>query len=302
MKYHMIERCRDAFPVTMMCRLLKVSGSGYYDWRTRHPSDRAQDNSRLLRRIHALHAESDGVFGSPRMYDELRYNGETCSLNRVARLMKSARLVGILARIQWRRKPSGIRPAHVSNHLQRDFTAQLANTKWVTDITYIRTTEGWLYLMRQLAIPLGWQKTPTKWLVMAVVIDLYSSLVIGWSMSQCMEKQLVVQAVLMALWQKQSAGEVILHSDRGSQYTSHEYQLFLSTHGIVSSMSAVGSCYDNAAVESFFGVLKRERVNRKHYMTRSEARSDIFDYIERFYNQRKKRQFNSGNIHQPALN
>jgi putative transposase len=298
----MIERCRDAFPVIMMCHLLKVSGSGHYEWRTPHPSNRAQDNSRLLRRIHALHAESNGVFGSPRMYDELRYQGETCSLNRVARLMKSARLAGIPARIQWRRKPSGIRPAPVGNHLQRDFTAQQGNTKWLTDITYIRTAEGWLYLMEQLAIPLGWQKTPTKWLVMAVVIDLYSGLVIGWSMSQCMERQLVVQAVLMALWQKQSASEVILHSDRGSQYTSHEYQLFLSTHGIVSSMSAVGSCYDNAAAESFFGVLKRERVNRKHYMTRSEARSDIFDYIERFHNQRKQRQLGSGNIHQPALN
>lgn len=117
-----------------------------------------------------------------------------------------------------------------------------------------------------------------------------------------MEKQLVVQAVLMALWQKKETGNVILHSDRGSQYTSHEYQFFLSTHGIVSSMSAVGSCYDNAAAESFFGVLKRERVNRKRYLTRAEARSDIFDYIERFYNQRKKRQLNSDNIHQPALN
>ena len=278
----MIERCRDAFPITMMCRLLKVSPSGYYDWRIRQPSNRAQDNSRLLRRIHALHTESDGVFGSPRMHDELRYLGETCSLNRVVRLMQSARLAGIPARTRWRRRPSSIRPDHVSNHLQRDFTAQQANTKWVTDITYIRTAEGWLYL--------------------AVVIDLYSSLVIGWSMSQRMEKQLVVQAVLMALWQKKEAGNVILHSDRGSQYTSHEYQLFLSTHGVVSSMSAVGSCYDNAAAESFFGVLKRERVNRKRYMTRAEARSDIFDYIERFYNQRKKRQLNSDNIHQPALN
>lgn len=278
----MIERCRDAFPITMMCRLLKVSHSGYYDWRGRQPSNRAQDNSRLLRRIHALHTESDGVFGSPRMHDELRYLDETCSLNRVARLMQSARLTGIPARTQWRKRPSSLRPDHVSNHLQRDFTAQQANTKWVTDITYIRTAEGWLYL--------------------AVVIDLYSSLVIGWSMSQRMEKQLVVQAVLMALWQKKETGNVILHSDRGSQYTSHEYQLFLSTHGIVSSMSAVGSCYDNAAAESFFGVLKRERVNRKRYLTRGEARADIFDYIERFYNQRKKRQLNSGHIHQPALN
>lgn len=278
----MIERCRDAFPITMMCRLLKVSSSGYYGWRNRHPSNRAQDNSRLLRRIHALHAESDGVFGSPRMLDELHYEGETCSLNRVARLMKSAGLVGIPARTKWRKKASGKRPGHVFNHLQRDFTAQQANTKWVTDITYIRTAEGWLYL--------------------AVVIDLYSRLVIGWSMSSSMEKELVGQAVLMALWQKQSTEGVILHSDRGSQYTSHEYQLLLSTHGIVSSMSAVGSCYDNAAAESFFGVLKRERVNRKRYMTRAEARSDIFDYIERFYNQRKVRQLNSGNIHQPTLN
>ena len=278
----MIERCRDAFPITMMCRLLKVSHSGYYDWRRRQPSNRAQDNSRLLRRIHALHTESDGVFGSPRMVDELRYLGETCSLNRVARLMQSACLAGIPARTQWRKRPSSIRPDHVSNHLQRDFTAQQANTKWVTDITYIRTAEGWLYL--------------------AVVIDLYSGLVVGWSMSPRMEKQLVVQAVLMALWQKKQTGKVILHSDRGSQYTSHEYQLFLSTHGIVSSMSAVGSCYDNAAAESFFGVLKRERVNRKRYLTRAEARSDIFDYIERFYNQRKMRQLNSDNIHQPALN
>lgn len=198
----MIEHCRDIFPITMMCRLLKVSHSGYYDWRTRPPSTRAQDNSRLLRCIYGLHAGSDGVFGSPRMCDELRYMGETCSLNRVARLMHSAGLAGIPARTRWRKKPSGKRPDHVSNHLQRNFTAQQANTKWVTDITYIRTAEGWLYL--------------------AVVIDQYSGLVIGWSMSQRMERQLVVQAVLMALWQKQLAGNVILHSDRGSQYTSHE--------------------------------------------------------------------------------
>lgn len=278
----MIERCREAFPVTMMCRLLRVSTSGYYDWRTRRPSNRAQDNSRLLRRIQSLHAESDGVLGSPRMFDELRYMGETCSINRVARLMQTAGLAGIPAKTKWRKKSSGIRPDHVSNHLQRDFTAQQENTKWVTDITYIRTGEGWLYL--------------------AVVIDLYSSLVIGWSMSQHMEKQLVVQAVFMALWQKKSKSSVILHSDRGTQYTSHEYQKFLADHGIVSSMSAVGSCYDNAAAESFFGLLKRERVNRKRYLTRAEARSDIFDYIERFYNQRKLRQLNSGNIHQSTLN
>lgn len=278
----MIDRCRQDFPVNMMCRLLKVSTTGYYDWRTRKPSQRQQDNSRLLRKIKSLHTESDGVFGSPRIWEELRYQGEPCSRNRVARLMKSAKLVGIPAVKQWRRRTSTQRPEHVVNHLERDFSAAMPNIKWVTDITYIRTGEGWLYL--------------------AVVIDLYSSQVIGWSMSHRMEKELVIQAVLMALWQKKQSGDVILHSDRGSQYTSHEYQHFLKSHHIISSMSAVGSCYDNAAAESFFGLLKRERVNRRKYTTRAEARTDIFDYIERFYNQRKQRFLNRDNIHQTTLN
>lgn len=278
----MIERCRPEFPVTMMCRLLKVSTTGYYDWRIRKPSQRQHDNSRLLRKIESLHAESDGVFGSPRIWEELRYQGEPCSRNRVARLMQTAKLVGIPAVKQWRRRSSTQRPEHVVNHLERDFSATKPNIKWVTDITYIRTGEAWLYL--------------------AVVIDLYSSQVIGWSMSHRMEKELVIQAVLMALWQKKQSGDVILHSDRGSQYTSYDYQHFLKTHHIVSSMSAVGSCYDNAAAESFFGLLKRERVNRRKYATRSEARTDIFDYIERFYNQRKQRFLNSDNIHQTTLN
>ena len=286
MRYYAIERCRQDFPINMMCRLLKVSTTGYYDWRTRKPSQRQQDNSRLLREITSLHTESDGVFGSPRIWEELRYQGEQCSLNRVARLMHAARLVGIPAVKQWRRRLSTKRPEYVTNHLERDFTSKQPNTKWVTDITYIRTGEGWLYL--------------------AVVIDLYNSQVIGWSMSHRMEKELVIQAVLMALWQKKQHGDVILHSDRGSQYTSHDYQHFLKTHHIVSSMSAVGSCYDNAAAESFFGLLKRERererVNRRKYATRAEARADIFDYIERFYNQRKQRFLNSDNIHQTTLN
>lgn len=268
MRFHMIERCRDAFPVSMMCRLLKVSPSGYYDWRSRKPSARQQDNARLVRKIHYLHQDSDGVFGSPRIWEELRYNGESCSLNRVARLMQANAIKGIPSRKQWRIRKSGQRPDNIINHLERDFTAEASNAKWVTDVTYIRTGEGWLYL--------------------AIVVDLFHGQVIGWSMSHRMERQLVIQAVLMALWQKQSEGAVILHSDRGSQYTSHEYQRFLEDHNIVSSMSAVGSCYDNAAAESFFGLLKRERVNRRRYVTRAEARADIFDYIERFHNQRKR--------------
>ena len=280
MKFHMIERCRDTFPINMMCRLLKVSTSGYYDWRGRKPSSRAQDNARLSRKILHIHIDSDGVFGSSRVWEELRYAGETCSLNRVARLMKESHLAGIPAiKKGGKRKPTQ-RPSHVRNHLERDFTASKPDIKWVTDITYIRTGEGWLYL--------------------AVIIDLYSDLVVGWSMSHTMEKRLVIQAVLMALWQKQHENSVVLHSDRGSQFTSHEYQRFLTDNNIVSSMSAVGSCYDNTAAESFFGLLKRERVNRRHYTTRAEARSDIFDYIERFYNQRKKRKLK--NNHQAALN
>lgn len=280
MKYQTIERCRDHFPVLMMCRLLKVSSSGFYEWHDRKLGVRQQENARLILKIKSIHEESDGVFGSPRVYDELKLNGETCSINRVARLMKQQAIVGIPSKQQWRKRKSTLRPGDIRNHLNRDFVADKENTKWVTDITYIRTGEGWLYL--------------------AVIIDLFDGQVIGWSMSSRMEKQLVIQAVLMALWRKQDKESVILHSDRGSQYTSHEYQQFLKDHQIVSSMSAVGSCYDNAAAESFFGVLKRERVNRRQYVTRTQARSDVFEYIEVFYNPRKRSKLNKTD--QTALN
>jgi len=265
----MIDRCRDAFPVRLMCRCLRVSASGYYGWRDRPASGRRQANQRLLARIRVLHAESDGVLGSPRMWEELRYRDEPCSRNRVARLMRNDGLRGIPQRRRWRKKPTGTRPDHVQNHLARDFNADQPNTKWVTDITYIRTAEGWLYL--------------------SVVVDLYSGRVVGWSMSARQDRQLVLQAVLMALWQRTDRSPVILHSDRGCQFTSDEYQRFLQGHRIRSSMSAVGTCADNAAAESFFGLLKRERVNRRQYRTRSEARADVFDLLERFHNPRKTR-------------
>ena len=203
------------------------------------------------------------------MWEELRYLGESCSRNRAARLMRDSGLRGIPQRRRWRKKPSGTRPDDVRNHLARDFNADQPNTKWVTDITYIRTAEGWLYL--------------------SVVVDLYSGRVVGWSMSARQDRQLVLQAVLMALWQRPNRSPVILHSDRGCQFTSNEYQRFLKGHQLRSSMSAVGSCADNAAAESFFGVLKRERVNRRQYRTRAEARADVFDYIERFHNPRRTR-------------
>jgi putative transposase len=206
-----------------------VSASGYYGWAARVPSPRTQENARLLTRIRQLHADSNGVIGSPRL---------------------------------WRTKPSGTPPAGTRNHLERDFTATAPNTKWVTDITYIRTAEHWLYL--------------------CIVLDLYSGMVVGWSMSARQDCQLVLQAVLMAIWQRPTRTPVILHSDRGC----HQ---FLAAHQVTCSMSAVGSCADNAAAESFFGRLKRERVNRRQYQTRAEARADIFNYIERWHNPRQRR-------------
>ncbi len=171
----MIERCREAFPVRLMCRCLLVSLSGFYGWRDRPASRRKQANQRLLVGIRNLHARSDGVFGSPRKWEELRYLGESCSRNRVAQLMRDSDLRGIPQRRRWRTKPSGTRPDHVQNHLARDFTAQQPNTKWVTDTTYIRTAEGWLYL--------------------SIVVDLYSGRVVGWSMNPRQVHQLVLQAV-----------------------------------------------------------------------------------------------------------
>ena len=203
------------------------------------------------------------------MWEELRYLGEPCSRNRVARLMRENGLRGIPQRRRWRTKPTGTRPDPVQNHLARDFTADPPNTKWVTDIPHIRTAEGWLYL--------------------SVVVDLYSGRVVGWSMSTRQDRQLVLQAVLMALWQRADRSPVVLHSDRGCQFTSDEYQRFLKGHQIRSSMSDVGTCADNAAAESFFGLLKRERVNRRQYRTRAEARADVFDSIERFHNPRRAR-------------
>lgn len=178
MKYRMIDRCRDAFPVRMMCQHLKVSPSGYYDWRDRSPSQRVLANQSLLSKIKHLHETSDGVMGAPRIWEELRYQGVSCGINRIARLMRMHDIQGIPQKTRWRKKASGQRPDGMLNHLDRDFNATEPNTKWVTDITYIRTAENWLYL--------------------CVVIDLFSGVVVGWSMSHRQTRDLVIQAVLMA--------------------------------------------------------------------------------------------------------
>lgn len=239
-------------------------------------SRREVDNQRLLTRIRDHHEASDGVLGMPRMHEQLAFEGETASRNRVARLMARNGLYGVPQRRSWRRKPSGVRPAHIRNHLERDFSALEPNTKWVVDITYIYTAEGWLYL--------------------CAITDLYGGKVIGWSMSPVQDRQMVLKAVMMACWQRPDREPVILHSDRGTQFTSHEYQQFLKDHHIVSSMSDVGHCGDNAPAEGFFGMLKRERVNRRRYLTLAAARTDVFDYIERFHNPRMQRRIDARDL------
>ncbi len=271
MKYASIQRCRGEYPVQLMCRCLKVSRGGFYAWVKRPPSPRAVENERLLKRIRELHAASDGVMGAPRIHEDLIDEGETVSLNRVAQ----NGLQGIPQKQSWRHKASGIRPAHVSNHLERDFTATQPNTKWVTDITYINTSECWLYL--------------------CVVIDLCGGKVIGWSMSTTQDRHLVIRAVLMACWQRANTQPVILHSDRGTQFTSYDYQRFLEARQITLSMSAVGHCGDNAPAEGFFGMLKRERIHRRRYLTVADARADVFDYIECFHNPRMQRRIDKQN-------
>ncbi len=270
MRYRAIRRCRAEFPIRLMCRCLRVSPSGYYAWAKRRPSARRRDNERLLGRIREIHADSDGVIGAPRMHEDLHHEGERASLNRIARLMAAHGLYGWPRRRGRRsaKRPSQ-RPAEVMNHLRRDFTAAEPETKWVTDITEIKTGEGKLYL--------------------CVVIDLYSKLVVGWSMHHRQDRRMVMRAVEAAIWQRQGTGPVILHSDRGGQFISEGYQRLLKQNLLICSMSAVGHCADNAACEGFFGILKRERVYRKSYPTMEVAKADLFDYMERFYNPRMRR-------------
>jgi putative transposase len=264
-KYGFITRHRALWPTRVMCRMLRVSHGGYYDWLNRGPSARDRDQARLLGRIRSSFEQSDRTYGSPRVWRDLHDWGEAVSENRIARLMRQA---GLCARAQRRRLPAdtGARSEHAiaPNVLDRRFEAEAPNRRWVADFTYIWSAEGWLYV--------------------AAVLDLYSRRVVGWSMSA----QLVTDALIMAIWRRGRAHELLHHSDQGSQYTAEEFQRLLAEHGITCSMSKKGDCWDNAAMESFFSTLKTERVSRRRYRTRDEARADVFDYIERFYNPRRR--------------
>ncbi len=269
MKYAYIAKQRGVWPTRVMCRLLDVSASGFYEWLGRGPSHRSQDDARLTRSIRQSFERSDSTYGSPRVWHDLRAGGERCGRNRVARLMRVANLK---ARTKRRSLPGdhAERLEHniAQNRLQREFAADAPNRKWVADFTYVWTAEGWLYV--------------------AAVMDLYSRRIVGWSMNETMHARMVTDALLMALWRRGRSSQLLLHSDQGSQYTSDEFQSLMKSEGITCSMSRRGDCWDNAAMESFFSSLKTERLSRKVYRTRDEVRADVFDYVERFYNQQRR--------------
>ena len=263
MRYAFIRDHSQTLPTLILCQLLDVHPSGYYAWRKQPKSKRAKQDDHLTGLIKQFWLESGGVYGYRKIHTDLRDHGERCGPNRVHRLMK---LAGLKAQVGYRKPRHKSGSVHVvtPNRLQRQFEPDTPNKSWVTDITHIRTHEGWLYL--------------------AVIMDLFSRRVIGWSMQSRITKELVLDALLMAVWRRSPQTMVIVHSDQGSQYTSHDWGNFLKAHGLEGSMSRRGNCHDNAVAESFFQLLKRERVKKKIYVNRDEARSDIFDYIEMFYN------------------
>ena len=250
-----------------MCRALGVARSGFYAWLHKPLSDRAIEDQRLLGLIRASYAASSGVYGAPRILLDLKETGETCGRRRVARIMKINKIKAIRGYKVPRRiagRPSIIAP----NKLKREFTVDEPNRVWVTDITYIRTWQGWLYL--------------------AVVMDLYARRIVGWSMKPTLARELVLDSILMAVWRRKPKHNVLIHSDQGSQYGSDDWLRFCRDNNLEPSMSRRGNCWDNAVAESFFSSLKKERIRRRIYKTRDLAKGDVFDYIEVFYNRTRR--------------
>lgn len=264
----------DEFGLAAMCRMLGIHRSGYYAWLKEPASDRDKDDQRLLGLIKHSWLESGSVYGHRKVTTDLRELGETCSRHRVARLMKSE---GLRAMVGYGRRPrplSGPVGSVAKNVLARGFKVSEPNRAWVTDITYIRTYDGFLYL--------------------AVVLDLFSRQVVGWATRPTQHTDLVLQALLAAVWRRKPNPGLLLHSDQGTQFNSEDWQSFLREHDIVCSMSRRGNCHDNAAMESFFQLLKLERIKRRIYSNHDEARADVFQHIEMFYNPKRRHSFNDG--------
>lgn len=266
MRYRFIDGHRRRYPVALMCATLDVSRAGYYAWRRRPPSARAVANAALRQAIEAAYETGRGTYGYRRVHAAVTRH-TPCSRNRVARQMRQ---IGLRARRNRRYKTTTRanpdRPV-VSNRLNREFVAPAPDRKWLSDITYVRTAEGWLYL--------------------AVVLDLYSRRVVGWALAPHLKDELTLSALKMALGRRSATTGLLHHSDRGSQYASHHYRRLLAQNAVVASMSRPGNAYDNAPTESFFATLKSELVHHCHFQTRNQARQAIFEYIEVFYNQQR---------------
>jgi putative transposase len=250
-----------------MCRVLQVSRSGYYKWRSQKPSVRRSTDAVLMRVIRDVHYESRGRYGSPRVHRELHARGIACGRGRVARLMRQVHLRGIAARRRRPRMPAVDRSA-LPNLLQRNFSPGPLNRVWTADMTYIRTAEGWLFL--------------------AIVLDVGSRRVVGWAMGNRPDTDLTLEALDMAILHRQPAAGLLHHTDRGVHYTNARYRKFLRAHGIRASYSGLGNCWDNAVTESFFHTLKTEESHAAHYKTRAEARKRLFEFIEVWYNRKRR--------------
>ena len=269
MKFGFVVKHRGLWPTAWLCEALGVSRGGFYAWLTRPPSHRSRSDEALSAKIRASFLQSDRTYGARRVWHDMLAEGEACVLHRIERLMRRHAL---RARPRRRRVPADVgtrSPSTASaNILNRQFDAPAPNRKWVADFTYLWTAEGWLYV--------------------AAVVDLFSRRVVGWSMSATMTAQLVTDALVMAIWRRGTPRTVLHHSDQGSQYTSEPFQRLLADQGLSCSMSRSGNVWDNAAMESFFSSLKTERTARTTYRTRDQAKADVFDYIERFYNPRRR--------------
>ena len=269
MRFAFVAKHRGIWPMAWLCEALDVSKSGFHDWLNRSPSKHSRIDVDLMTVIRRSFHDSDRTYGARRVWRDVLAEGLSCGLHRVERLMHKTALK---ARPRRRKLPSdtGLRVIHAiaPNILDRQFHATQPNHKWIADFTYIWTAEGWLYV--------------------AAVIDLFSRRVVGWSMSATMTAQLVTDALVMAIWRRGKPNALLHHSDQGSQYTSEQFRQLMADNGVTCSMSRSGNVWDNAAMESFFSTLKTERTARKIYLSRNQARADIFDFIERFYNAKRR--------------
>jgi putative transposase len=268
MTYQFIAQHRQEYAITTLCRVLEVSVSGYYAWCKREPSPHARSDAQLAAQVKTAFQANRCVYGSPRVHAELHAQGLHCARKRVARLMREQGLFAQRPRHRTVTTKSEPGAQVAPNLLARDFSADEPNTKWVADTTYIWTAEGWLYL--------------------AVVLDLFSRMVVGWSMAAIQDATLVVQALRMARARRRPQAGLLHHSDRGSTYTSESYQELLEQAGMRVSMSRTADCYDNAAMESFFHSFKGECIDGQSFQTRAQAKSNTFDYIECFYNRTRR--------------